>query len=409
MLKENILIYIDNNIPKKEIAKKLNTSTRYINQVIQEDTQEKKFNKLSETVKQLQAGRDQEAKKIKDLSRTIQKLRDEQRIERKIKRIGNRDYSSFEKYITTISEKLSYHKIPSLKKHENTIENDYEGIFQLSDLHFNELISDLEENAYDFLVASKRLKKYTQEAIKHFKTYDIKKVLIAMTGDILGSDRRVDEKLNMATNRAKATIIGTFLIENVIRELNEHFEIKIAMVCGNESRSFELGDSDMIFSDNYDFVLYNMLKMLFKDNLDMFVDGDVYKKILKIKNKHIMMLHGHNLKSNVETSIEKMIGQISSNNKITLDYIIFGHIHQCQISDFYARSSSLSGGNAYSSNKLQLVSRSSQNIHIVSEHSLHSIKIDLQDTDGIEGYELYPGFEIQNKKKIKNLTVIDLM
>ena len=122
-----------------------------------------------------------------------------------------------------------------------------------------------------------------------------------------------------------------------------------------------------------------------------------------------MMLHGHNLKSNVETSIEKMIGQISSNNKITLDYIIFGHIHQCQISDFYARSSSLSGGNAYSSNKLQLVSRSSQNIHIVSEHSLHSIKIDLQETDGIEGYELYPGFEIQNKKKIKNLTVIDLM
>ena len=387
MLKEDILSHIKKNEKtKKEIAELLSTSTRYINSVIQEDKDDYK---------------------LQNLTKTVQKLRDEQRIEKKIKRIEFRKNNSLEKYVSGISNKLSKCIISPLKKH-NFEEQEHEGIFQLSDLHFNEIISDLEENEYDFQIASKRLQKYTHEAIKFFKNFNIKKVLIAMTGDVLGSDRREDEKLNMATNRAKATIIGTFLIQNVIQELNEFFDIKIIMVCGNESRSFEIGDSDMIFSDNYDFVLYNMLKMLFKDNLDMFVDGDVYKKIVKIKNKNIMFLHGHNLKSNVEAQIEKMIGQISANNKITLDYIIFGHIHQCQISDFYARSSSLSGGNTYSSNRLQLISKASQNIHIVSENTIHSIKIDLQNIDKFSGYEIYPGFEIKNKMKNDNLTVLDL-
>ena len=392
--KEKIIDEIKNKkLSKNEIAKKCNATIRYVNKIIFGQNVD---NKLFESEK------------------VIQKLRDQQRIERKIKREDYRKYNASDNYLSEIAKQIKKFEIPELKIHKNKNKNknkylsedEYEGIFQLSDIHFNEIISDLSENKYDFEIASKRLKSFVTEAIKIFKQNFVKKILIAMTGDILGSDRRIDEKLNQATNRSKATIIGTFLLEQVIRELNAHFDIKIAMVAGNESRVFELSSSDIVFSDNYDFMLYNLLKMIFRKNLNMFIDSEnenIYRKIVKIKNKNILLLHGHNLGKNPELDVTKLIGQISASNDIPIDYVLFGHIHQCQISDFYARSSSLSGGNAYSTNQLKLISKASQNIHLISEKSIHSIKIDLQDTSGIMGYPINNDFYIHKSNGIKKL------
>ena len=392
--KEKIIDEIKNKkLSKNEIAKKCNATIRYVNKIIFGQNVD---NKLFESEK------------------VIQKLRDQQRIERKIKREDYRKYNASDNYLSEIAKQIKKFEIPELKIHKNKNKNknkylsedEYEGIFQLSDIHFNEIISDLSENKYDFEIASKRLKSFVTEAIKIFKQNFVKKILIAMTGDVLGSDRRIDEKLNQATNRSKATIIGTFLLEQVIRELNAHFDIKIAMVAGNESRVFELSSSDIVFSDNYDFMLYNLLKMIFRKNLNMFIDSEnenIYRKIVKIKNKNILLLHGHNLGKNPELDVTKLIGQISASNDIPIDYVLFGHIHQCQISDFYARSSSLSGGNAYSTNQLKLISKASQNIHLISEKSIHSIKIDLQDTSGIMGYPINNDFYIHKSNGIKKL------
>ena len=387
--KENILSEVKKNTSKKEIVKNYSVSLRYINDLIQKE-------KINEELYKNQL--------------TIQKLRDTQRIERKIKREDYRQNNSNEEYLSEISRNLKNFQLPDLKVHrKSNYKEEFEGIFQLSDLHFNEIISDLYENQYDFDIASRRLKKYVKMATNIFKNFSIKKVLIAMTGDILGSDRRADEKLNQATNRSKATIISVFLLEQVIRELNANFDIKIAMVCGNESRVYEPGDSDIVFSDNYDFMLYYFLKTIFRNNQDIFFDPEnenIYRKIIKINGKNILFLHGHNIgKSNTETDIIKLQGQLSSTCNVPLDYVIFGHIHQCQIADFYARSSSLSGGNAYSTNNLKLISRASQNIHLVSKKSIMSIKIDLQNVDDVFGYPLNDNFHInscstQNKKLI---------
>lgn len=373
------------DITKKQVAKNCNTSTRYINKILQKE------------LVNIELFKNQ---------KSIQRLQDQQRIERKIKREDYRNYNASDKYLSEIAKEIKKFQIPELKTHkkknEYELKNEYEGIFQLSDLHFNEIVSDLSENSYDFDVAAKRLKKYVSEAIKIFKLYKVEKILIAMTGDILGSDRRVDEKLHLATNRSRATIIGTFLLEQVIREINRYFDIKIAMVAGNESRVFELGDSDMIMEDNYDWTIFQMLKMIFRKNLNIFIDGNPYKKIIKIKNKNIMMLHGHNLGKNPENDIIKLKGQIASLHNIPLDFIIMGHIHQAQIADFYARSSSLSGGNTYSSNRLKLISRASQNIHIISENSIHSFKIDLQSVDNIIGYPINCDSHLHKSHKSKH-------
>ena len=51
-----------------------------------------------------------------------------------------------------------------------------------------------------------------------------------------------------------------------------------------------------------------------------------------------------------------------------------------------SRSSSLGGGDAYAYNALGYASKASQNIHLVTPHGIDSMKVNLQTTDEVEGY-----------------------
>ena len=82
-----------------------------------------------------------------------------------------------------------------------------------------------------------------------------------------------------------------------------------------------------------------------------------------------------------------------------IDFVIFGHYHSARLGDTYARSSSISGANVFSDDKLQLVSRASQNIHIFyNANDRDSIKIDLQSTANVEGYPIERSLEAYNIK-----------
>ena len=70
----------------------------------------------------------------------------------------------------------------------------------------------------------------------YFKSRSITNVLLVQSGDLLNSDRRLDELLSMATNRAKATFLAVAIVQQVILDLNEHFNVSVASVTGNESR-----------------------------------------------------------------------------------------------------------------------------------------------------------------------------
>jgi hypothetical protein len=109
------------------------------------------------------------------------------------------------------------------------------------------------------------------------------------------------------------------------------------------------------------------------------------------------MLHGQQMNSNISKQSQQIKGKYSDKN-IKIDYIIFGHIHECLIADFYARSSSLCGANAYSDYSLQLTSRASQNIHFVSKDGINTMKVDLQEYDDYEGYDIDETLEAYNAK-----------
>ena len=61
----------------------------------------------------------------------------------------------------------------------------------------------------------------------------------------------------MATNRAKATFLGTHLLKHFILDINQVANVSVACVTGNESRvNEELGWVDIVASDNYDFTIF---------------------------------------------------------------------------------------------------------------------------------------------------------
>lgn len=265
------------------------------------------------------------------------------------------------------------------------------GAIVLSDLHFNELI-DIVGNKYDFEVASKRLKKLAQSAIKTFKSQNISKVVILFLGDLLNSDRRQAEVFNMATNRSKAMVLAFHLLRQFIEEISSQFySITIASVCGNESRVVgeEFDTSDILATYNYDYSIHQFLKVAFEKNDKVkFIDGDFGEKVININNSNVLILHGVNLGKDIEKSVQQTFGRYSSKG-INLDYLFHGHLHSSRIGDTYARCGSLCGSNSYSEGALNLTSRASQLIGIFYPDKTNSImRIDLQDVDNIEGYNI---------------------
>ena len=334
------------------------------------------------------------------LAKRTQRFADSNRIERK----AFREYARIDNAVAEYNQELvkvldKYSLAKFTIKHKN-YQNEAAGIFHLTDPHFNELVN-LAINKYDFNVASKRCKLFVEEAREYFKLKNVGNVLFAMTGDLLNSDRRLDELLAQATNRSKATFLAVRLIELMILDLNKDFNLTVANVTGNESRvAKDIAWNDIMATDNFDFTIFNILDYLFKGSrgITFLTNKDPMEQVVKVGNKNILLIHGHQIKGKTEHAVQGIKGKYAAKG-ITIHFIISGHLHSARIGDVYARGSSIVGANEYSERGLQLTSRASQNIHIVySSNRIDSIKIDLQHTEHIEGYEIEKELEAYNAK-----------
>ena len=337
------------------------------------------------------------------LAKQKQRLQDLNRIERKSFREYARLENAVEELQVELIKLMDKHVFPKtvFNKKKQKTNKKVGGVLHLSDTHFNELINLL-FNKYDFGVASKRLKKFVDDSKEYFKAKGVKDICVCMTGDLINSDRRLDELLSQATNRAKACLLSIDLLEQVLMDLQLDFNVSVASVIGNESRITEdIGWVEDVASDNYDFIIHQMLKRLFKNSNINFIEGHKTEKIIEISGQNILLVHGNQVSgSKMEDKIQKIIGKYSL-QKTQIDFVLSSHLHSCRISDNFARNSSLAGGNAYSDNGLQLYSRASQNIHIFFDNgNRDSIKIDLQNVDEINGYKIDKNLEAYNAKSI---------
>jgi len=339
--------------------------------------------KIREVVHYLIADKDIVEYNIR-LAKQKQKFQDLNRIERKSFREGTRQENALVEYNTEIIKLLKRESLKTKlsKKKHNT---EAAIVVQIADTHFNELV-ELESNKYDFDIASKRLQKYAYKVKEYVKFHKANKVLIAITGDLINSDRRLDELMAAATNRAMATFLGVHLLKHFILDLNEIAEVQVCCVTGNESRvNQELGWVNLVSSDNYDFTIFEMLRLLLPDI--NFLRGDALELVVEINGKNMLVIHGHQLGRMDSNQVGKVISKYSAKGVI-IDFIICGHLHETMIRDNIARSASLVGSNAYSENALNLSGTAAQNIYCFTDDGRHDIRIDLQETNGWDGYDI---------------------
>jgi len=329
------------------------------------------------------------------LAKRSQKQADLNRIKNKSFREHVRLENALVEYNKALIDILKTESLKTtIKQHES---KDKQAIIvQIADTHFNELV-DLKHNKYDFEVASKRLQKFAHHIKEYATFYNVSEIFVAVTGDLLNSDRRLDEKLSLSTNRAKATFLGVHLLKHFILDLNSIANVSVGCVSGNESRAYELGWVDMVATDNYDFTIFEILRMLLPD-INFITSGGL-ELVVEVNGHKCLLIHGHQLGNMQNDKIAKVISKYARNG-IILDFMMCGHLHETKITDMFARSSSLVGANAYSENALLLSSRAAQNIYIMKDNERHDIRIDLQHTKGFKGYAINKELSAYNAKSL---------
>lgn len=346
------------------------------------------------------------------LAKKAQRYQDINRIERKSFREHSRIDNALISLIQELKDIVSKNSIQSHNFDSSLISCSSKsvGIIHLSDLHFNELV-DIIGNRYDFKVASQRLKLFASKAIIGLLSRNIDTVYIALTGDLLNSDRRLDEVLSMASNRATATFIAVKLLSQFILHIAKYFNVNVISVTGNESRIREdYTQIDTLATDNFDFIIYEMLKLYMELQAPRitFVSGNTFEYVLSINNTNILITHGHRLGKMEHTDISKVAFKWAKKGVI-INAVVCGHLHETKITDTLLRSGSLVGNNAYADVGLNLHSMASQNFYIVDERgSIDATRVDLQNVDdGCDWYTIDEELDAYNAKSIGKLKSVE--
>lgn len=330
-----------------------------------------------------------------------QKFMDFNRVERKTFREYARVENAVSEYVQQLADVFDNNPYQVVTELHDVV-GSATGIIHISDVHFNELIN-IVGNQFDFTIASQRIRKLISESMRYFSLHDVTDVFVFLGGDLLNSDRRLDELVAMATNRSKATFIAVQILEHAIVHLNQQFNVHVAGVCGNESRvGKDIGWANELVSDNYDFTIFNILRYKLKDNPGISFLGlsDKVEEVVDVNGVHVLLAHGHQIGKDISKDVSKLVRKYATKG-IVIRFVIWGHIHEAMIADQYARNSSVCGSNNYAEDALLLVGRASQNIHIVFDSDrIDSVKIDLQDVSEVDPYPTKSWQDAYNPKSV---------
>lgn len=341
--------------------------------------------------------------KQQDTNRIERKsFREYARIENAVSEFGKQLLDQYKQYGENLTTTFGDKKVKYSKAKKGTL------VIQLTDVHGNELI-DLPHNKFDFDILSRRLKLFIEKAKQVAKGFNVKNIAFISTGDLLNSDRRKDELLNQATNRSKSTMLMQSLIVQAILDIrSEGYNVTVAGVLGNEARvGQEMPFSKSALSDNYDFVIMEGVKKILsfsKIKGIKFGPMDQVEQVINIDGKNWLCVHDMQKATSQQAKAQSTIGRYSLQG-IKIDYILGGHVHATRITDFSSRSGSMSGSNSYNEVALNLGGSASQNLYVAQDSTITPIRIDLQKTDHIKGYDIIEELKAYNIKSTSKLYV----
>jgi len=351
-----------------------------------------------------------EANKVNSIK---QKLQDKNNVVSKLNRETYRIFNCLEDLNTELINtiKNTEWNIPNAPKlPKKNLKNRKYAVITLSDIHAGCLVEKHLElnNEYNFEILANRLRYYIQRSIEECNAKEITDILVVGLGDFISSQRRLSEKTTSAASITRSIMLMSYILIQALHELRKNFETSVLMISGNESRIYEtdnMSSSDWLVSENGDYAIFNIVRMIYEiHKTDItFIKTNFREVTYNFGGVDFLFLHGDTLKSksNINKKIKDLVGDYMLNKKRNVDFIVFGHFHTSDISDYYCGVASLMGSDHYSNRDLRFTNRASQTILFIENKSVEGKRIDLQNI-----YYDYPGYDIKSELEYYNVKPI---
>jgi hypothetical protein len=214
---------------------------------------------------------------------------------------------SFVEAITSSITPIKYIKPPLIKYLKDA--EPMHSTLMLSDSHVPRTVS-LEETEgyaeYNFDIALCRIWKCVEDLIQTTyqlrKSYEIKKLYLDILGDMINDASRDENKFTNQFPNALACVKFAPIIAQAIITLVQHYDVvEITGVIGNESRISEGKMPAKISYQNYDYLLYHMVKVYLQEYIKA---GKVVFNIPKSPEivivkmgYNFLLMHGYSIKN----------------------------------------------------------------------------------------------------------------
>jgi len=259
-----------------------------------------------------------------------------------------------------------------------------------SDWHIGVVI-DEEYNTYNYAVAERRMREYTEEVLNYAKLFNAHTISITSLGDVVENtemrgNQKFDCEFNYAEQVAKAQDL---LMQHIMDILAEGYKVDLSAVYGNHCRMTG-NKNDSIDTSNATYVIMENIKKTF-DYLSQYsgkkFDISFVQKNSKYKYHSdnyygfkIRYQHGHNDSKADTSKIEKYNGVDDE----SYDALVFGHLHHFRLiqlnrNQFEMYCSCLQGSNEYGRDVVKSTANAGQSIIVIFENGTAlPINIDLQ-------------------------------
>lgn len=280
---------------------------------------------------------------------------------------------------------------------KNNFNSDSEAAVQLSDWHFDELV-DYEQmlgiNEFSVAIAKKRIDKLFKNIVKNSQIFGITTINLLMLGDMISGELH-----DLAENNELKLIESILQLSDYtaqhIRNLTKYFDkIKILGLVGNHSRTHQKPRYKNKQKENYEYLLYEVIKREVKKFATFDLPGS-YMKLHEIQDIPFLSLHGDIIRGgnglnaipgNLSRDISLLAGTLGKSGK-RFDYVNMAHFHSSNITKAFQgakiiMNGSLIGANEFSLGALKKGEEPIQNYYIVQKgvgvRFIDEIKLDVR-------------------------------
>lgn len=288
-------------------------------------------------------------------------------------------------------------KFIPLRINKKNFNNTSEAVVQLSDWHFDEIVSAeqmLDINEFSVDIAKRRIDKLFRDTIYNSSIFGITTINLLFLGDMISGELH-DLAENNELGVIKAILQLADYTSQHIRNLTKYFDkIKILGLVGNHPRTHQKPRYKNKQTENYEYILYEFIKREVKQ----FAEFDLpesYMKLHNIQDISFLSLHGDIIRGgnglnaipgNLSRDISLLAGTLGKTDK-KFDYVNIGHFHSSNVTKAFSgakiiMNGSLIGANDFSLGAIKKGEAPLQNYYIVERNNgvrfIDEIKLDIR-------------------------------